>query len=44
MVHHVISALTMTKSIHIFMENENDALLLGTTYIEHDVENTIVKE
>ena len=43
MVHHVISALTMTKSIHIFMENENDALLLGT-YIEHDVENTIVKE
>ena len=33
----------MTKSMHIFMQNEKDALILGT-YIKHNMENTIVKE
>ena len=41
-MHHVISAVTMTKSTNISMKNENDALLLGT-YINHNKENTIVK-
>jgi hypothetical protein len=43
MVHHVVSALTMTKLMNIAMKNENDALLLGT-YIKQDIENTIIKE
>ena len=43
MVHHVVSALTMTKTKNIAMKNENDALLFGT-YIKQDIGNTIKKE
>ena len=30
MVHNVVSSLTMTKLINIFMKNENDTWLLGS--------------
>ena len=43
MVHHVVSALAMTKITNISMKNKNDALLLGK-YLKHNIENTIVKD
>ena len=43
MVHHVVSALTMTKLTNFSMKNENDALLLATL-IKHNIGYSIVKE
>ena len=42
-MHHVISALTITKIFNISKKNENNALLIGTK-IKHGKEYTILKE
>jgi hypothetical protein len=42
-LHHVVSALTMTKTAEIAKKIEKDALLFGT-YIKHNNDNTTIKE
>ena len=43
--HHVVTALTMMKIANILTKNENDAFLFDAdTYVEHDIDRTVVKE
>ena len=43
-LHHAVSDLTMLKITKFSMGNENDAIILSGKYIQHKIDDTIIKK